>query len=66
MRPAQIGRFRVFGVCLDEQVHILRKARLRVIDNRKAAYDEIFNAMGLEGGQKVFVVLLHPARSPTL
>ena len=28
--------------------------------------DEVFNAMGLEGGQKVFVVLVHQARSSIL
>ena len=60
-----IGRFRVFRVRFYEKVHVLRKARLRVIDNREAAHNEVFNAMGMEGGQKVFVVLVHPARSPT-
>ena len=58
-----IGRLRVFRVRFDEKVHVLRKARLRVIDNREAAHNEVFNAMGLEGGQKVFVVLVHQARS---
>jgi hypothetical protein len=37
-----------------------------MVDDCKAAYDEVFNAMGLEGGQKVFVVLVHQARSSTL
>ena len=60
-----IGRLRVFRVCFYEKVHVLRKAGLRVIDNREAANNEVFNAMGMEGGQKVFVVLVHPARSPT-
>ena len=40
--------------------------RLRVIDHREAADNEVFNATGLEGGQKVFIVLVHPDRSPTV
>jgi hypothetical protein len=60
-----IGRVRVLRVRLDEKVYILRKARLRIMNNREAAYNEIPNAMGPEGGQKVFVVLVHLARSPT-
>jgi hypothetical protein len=52
------GRIRFY-----EKVDVLRKARLRVMDNRKAAHNQVFNAMGLEGGQKVFVVLVHQARS---
>jgi hypothetical protein len=32
---------------------------MNVIDNRKAADNEVFNAMGVESGQKVFVVLVH-------
>jgi hypothetical protein len=45
-----------------EVLNVGKVARLRVIDHREAAYNEVFNAMGLEGGQKVFVVLVHPAR----
>lgn len=29
-----------------------------------AATNQVSNAMGMEGGQKVFVVLVHPAPSP--
>jgi len=47
-----IGRLRVCRVRFYEKVKALRKARLRVIDNRKAAHNEVFNAMGLEGGQR--------------
>jgi hypothetical protein len=61
-----VGRFCVSSVRLYEKVHVVRKARLRVIDHREAAHNEVFNAMGPEGGQKVFVVLVHPVRSPNL
>src|SRR5665213_1484058 len=61
-----IGCLRVRRVCLDEKIDVPREAGLRVIDNRKAAYNEVFNAMGMEDGQKVFVVLVHPAPSPNL
>jgi len=30
------------------------------------ASDWVSNAMGMEGGQKVFVVLVHPAPTPSL
>ena len=53
----------VFGVRFYEKVHVVRKARLRVMDNRKAAHNKVFNATGPEGGQKVFVVLVHQAQS---
>ena len=61
---SRIGRFRVCGIGFYEYVHVLRKPGLRVKDNREASDHEVFNAMGMEGGQKVFVVLVHPARSP--
>lgn len=66
-RCAELGERRMCGlrvvrVRLDEQVHVLRKARLRVIDHREAAHNEVLNAMGLEGRQKVLVVLVHQAR----
>jgi hypothetical protein len=35
-------------------------------DDRVCSHDHVSNAMGIEGGQKVFVVLVHPARSPNL
>ena len=48
----------VVGVCFDKKVDVLRKAGLSVKDNRIPPNNEIFNAMGMEGGQKVFVVLV--------
>ncbi|MDQ2839575.1 MAG: hypothetical protein M3Y72_00735 [Acidobacteriota bacterium] len=38
-------------------------AELRVKDDSVTAHNQVFNAMGMEGGQKVFVVLVHPAPS---
>jgi hypothetical protein len=35
-------------------------------DNRVTPDNEVFNAMGMEDGQKVFVVLEHPAPPPNL
>jgi hypothetical protein len=35
-------------------------------DSGVASGNQVFNAMGMEGGQKVFVVLEHPAPSPSL
>ena len=61
-----IGRLRVYRVCLNENVHVPRKARLRVKDDSITSDDEVLNAMGMEGGQKVFVVLVHPVPSPSL
>jgi hypothetical protein len=37
-----------------------------VKDDSVEANNRILNAMGMEGGQKVFVVLLHPAPFPNL
>ncbi len=56
----------VTGYYGDGKVKVFSKPRLRVIDNREASDNKVFNAMGLEGGQKVFVVLVHPAQSPNL
>jgi hypothetical protein len=39
------------------------KAGLRVKDYRIAANDQVLNAVRVEGGQKVFVVLVYPAPS---
>jgi hypothetical protein len=39
---------------------------LRMKDHPIAPYDEVFNAMGTEDGQKVFVILVHPALSSNL
>ena len=38
----------------------------QTVDDREAAHYQVFNAMGLEGGQKIFVVLVHPVPSPNL
>jgi hypothetical protein len=37
-----------------------------VKDNGVSPHDEVSNAMGMEGGQKVVVVLVHPVPSPNL
>ena len=65
-RCAEIGeggirRLRVREVGFDEKVDVLRKAGLSVKDDGVSSDDEVFNTMGMEGGQKVFVVLVHPA-----
>lgn len=65
-RRAELGeggirRLRIREVCFDEKVDVLRKAGLSVKDDGVSAHDEIFNATGMEGEQKVFVVLVHPA-----
>src|SRR5580658_3787882 len=62
----RVGCLRVRRVCLYEKVHVLGKAWLRVKDDGVTAHNQVFNAMGMEGGQKVFVVLVHPAPSPSL
>ena len=49
-----------------KQVEILGSRRLRVKDNAVAPDDQVFNAMGMEVGYKVFVVLVHPVRSSRL
>src|SRR5277367_5145047 len=38
------------GIALYEKVDVFRKAGLRVKDNRVAPDNEVFNAMGMEGG----------------
>lgn len=67
-RGAELGerptdRLRVLGIRFDEKVHVLCEARLRVIDHCEAPDDKVPNAMGLEGGQKVFAILVRQARS---
>jgi hypothetical protein len=57
----RVGKIRFY-----EQVNVLRRAGLRMKDNGIAPHDEVFNAMGMEGGQKVFVVLVHPVPDPRL
>jgi hypothetical protein len=61
-----IGCLCVRQVCLYEKVDVLRKAGLRVKNDSVTANNQIPNAMGMEGGQKVFVVLVHPVLSPNL
>ena len=61
-----IAKYSSFGAHTDEKIDVLRKAGLRMKDDRVTTNDEVSNAMGMEGGQKVFVVLVHPARSPIL
>ena len=56
-RASIIGKKAVNSdACSYEKVDVIRKARLRM--------DQILNAMGMEGGQKVFVVVVHPVSSP--
>ena len=62
----RVERLRVHRVCLNEKVKVPGVTRLLMKDHRETADDQISNAMGMEGGQKVFVVLVHPARSPNL
>src|ERR1035438_475786 len=50
----------------NEKVDVLGKAGLRVKDDSVSANNQVSNAMGMEGGQKVFVILVHLAASPTL
>jgi hypothetical protein len=47
-----------------ENIDVLREARLCVKDDGITANNQVSNAMGMEGGQKVFVILEHPAPSP--
>jgi hypothetical protein len=67
-RCAKLGKrgkscLRVLRVCLDEKVDVLRKARLRVVDNSEAAYNEVFNAMKAERVRHMpNVSSLHTAR----
>jgi hypothetical protein len=62
----RIGRLCVRHVCFYENVDVLRKAGLRVKNDSVTANNQVSNAMGMEGGQKVFVVLVHPVLSPKL
>jgi hypothetical protein len=62
----RIRRLRVHRVCFYEKIDVVRKAGLRVKDHGVTTNNEVSNAMGMEGGQKVFVVLVHPAPSPNL
>ena len=63
---ARKRRSRILGIRLYKKVHVFRKTGLRVKDDREAAYDQIPNPMGMEGGQKVFVILVHRAPISTL
>jgi hypothetical protein len=62
----RIGRLRIGRVRLCEKVEVPRKAGLRVKNDGVTSDDEVLNAMGTEGGQKIFVVLVHPALPPNL
>ena len=53
-----LRRARIGGVRSYEEIDVLRKAGLRMQDDGAASDNEVFNAMGMEGGQKVFVVLV--------
>jgi len=64
MSRTRPGCLRVRRVCFDENVDVRRKAGLRVKDHGVTANNQVSNAMGMEGGQKVFVVLVNPAPSP--
>ena len=60
LSPLGVGRVGSY-----EKVDVLGKAGLHMQDDGVTSDNEIFNAMGMEGGQKVFVVSVHQARSPT-
>jgi hypothetical protein len=56
-RRAELGKGRidcrgVGSVRLYEKVKVFREPGLRVINNREASDNQIFNAMGVEGGTK--------------
>jgi hypothetical protein len=56
------------GLSLSSEAAMRHVAQVILNVSRKGrgwdkAHHEVFNAMGLEGGQKVFVVLVHQARS---
>jgi hypothetical protein len=53
-------------VCFYEKVDVLGEAGLGVKDDGVPTDNQVFNAMGMEGGQMVFVVLVHPAPTPNL
>jgi hypothetical protein len=59
-----VYRLRVGGIGLYEDVNIPRIAGLGLKNDGVTADNEVFNAMGMEGGQKVFVILVHPAPFP--
>jgi len=56
----------VGGVRFDEKVDVPGEAGLCVKDDRVSPDNQVSNAMGMECGQKVFVILDHPVRSPNL
>jgi hypothetical protein len=65
-RRAELGKSIIRGLRIREvgfykDVDVLREARLRVKNDCVTSNNQISNAMGMEGGQKVFVVLVHPA-----
>ncbi len=62
----RVGCLRVRRVCFYEKIDVPGKTWLRMKDDGVTANNQVSNAMGMEGGQKVFVVLVHPARSPNL
>ena len=64
-RAAYVSRA-LAGVGSYEKIDVLGKAGLRMQDDGVAFDNEVLNAMGMEGGQKVFVVLVHPAAPSTL
>src|SRR5208337_3930657 len=55
-----IDRLGVGWVCFYKQVQILRGAGLGVERYGIASDDKVFNAVGVEGGQEVLEVLVHP------
>jgi hypothetical protein len=70
-RRAELGkrsirRAGIDGLGFYEKIKVPRKAGLPMQDNRVTSHNEVFNAMGMEGGQKVFVFLEHPAPPPNL
>lgn len=68
-RHAKLGERRMGRVCVSrvglyEEVDVFGEAGLGMEDDRETADYQVLNAMGMEGGQKVFVILVHPAASP--
>ena len=56
-----ICRLGVREIGFYKQIDVFRSARLRMKRDGISAHDQVFNAMGMERAQKVFVVLEHSA-----
>jgi hypothetical protein len=61
-----MGRSSIFRIRFYEKIEVVGKAGLRMEDNGVSSHNEVLNAMGMECGQKIFVILEHPAPSSSL